>query len=159
MRTSKSLTDVIRLVRSRIDSDGDYISGHETRTRQFLIDPVLTALGWTVLDPELVILEAAARGGRADYVLQDRQYAALVVEAKRLGSMLSVHAVNQATAYGHWLGSDFVVITDGDSWHLYGIWETILLGSSSLMQVRISRVDDEVAAERLARVSRDNLIR
>jgi len=153
------LTDAVRLVRSRIESDGAYIAGHETRTRQFLIDPVLTALGWTVLDPELVILEAQAQGGRADYSLHERQYAVLVVEAKRLGNSLSGQAVDQATAYGEWLGSDFVVVTDGDSWHMYGISRSVYEGASSLMRVRISSVNDEVATAQLARVARARLIR
>ena len=66
------LIDAIRLVRSRIESDGAYIAGHETRTRQFLIDPVLTALGWMVLDPALVILEAPAQGeGRTIRYMSD----------------------------------------------------------------------------------------
>ena len=99
---SACLTDALRLVRSRIESDGAYIAGHETRTRQFLIDPVLTALGWTVLDPALVILEAPAQGGRADYSLHERQYSVLVVDAKRLGSSLLGEPVDQATTYGHW---------------------------------------------------------
>lgn len=153
-----NLTDTVHLVRARIASDGEYISGHETRTRQFLIDPVLIALGWTVLDPDLVILEAPTQGGRADYSLHERTYAVLVVEAKRLGSRLSGYPVDQATAYGQWLGSDFAVITDGDSWHLYGIGKSTDIGPTSLMRVRISTANDEVATTRLAQVSRDKLV-
>ncbi len=152
------LIDAVRLVRSRIESDGAYIAGHETRTRQFLIDPVLTALGWTVLDPALVILEAEAHGGRADYSLLARQYAVLVVEAKRLGSSLSDRAVDQATEYGRWLGSESVVVTDGDYWHMYGIRGSVYSGASSLMHVHISSVNDEVATAQLARVARDSLV-
>lgn len=155
---SACLTNAVRLVRSRIESDGAYIAGHETRTRQFLIDPVLTALGWTVLDPALVILEAPAQGGRADYSLHERQYSVLVVEAKRLGSSLLGEPVDQATTYGHWLGSEFVVVTDGDYWHMYGIRGSVYSGASSLMHVHISGVNDDIATAQLSMVARDNLI-
>lgn len=105
-----------------------------------------------------MILEAEAHGGRADYSLIGRQYAVLVVEAKRLGSSLSDRAVDQATEYGHWLGSEFVVVTDGDYWHVYGIRGSVYSGASSLMHVHISSVNDEVATAQLARVARDSLM-
>ena len=148
------LLHTVRLVRSRIASDADYIAGHETRTRQFLIDPVLTALGWSVLDPKLVILEATAQTGWADYALQPQTDVALVVEAKRLGSNLDGYPIEQAARYGRWFGCRRAVVTDGDSWHLFSVGGLMLESPTTLMRVKISVNDDESAAVRLSELSR-----
>lgn len=42
------------------------------RTRMALIDPLLSALGWTLSDPKEVIPEYKVDGGWADYALGGR---------------------------------------------------------------------------------------
>lgn len=85
------LVECIELLQERIRLHRDALRESETRTRMALIDPLLRALGWDVFDPEVVIPEYKAGGGRADYALlrTDGQPAA-TVEAKKLGEMLSI---------------------------------------------------------------------
>lgn len=153
------LLGVVGLVRARIESDGDYIAGHETRTRQYLIDPVLTALGWDVLDPGLVVLEASAQTGWSDYALQPQSDVALVVEAKRLGSRLDGYPVQQALRYARWFGARRAVVTDGDTWHLFNVGGLMLERAATLMQVRLSVDDYRMAAVGLSHMARDWLAR
>ena len=46
------LQGVIEKLRNMIKTHHGYLSGHETRTRQVLIDPLLRELGWDVTDPD-----------------------------------------------------------------------------------------------------------
>ena len=154
---SADLLGAVRLVRERMSADGDYISGHETRTRQYLIDPVLTALGWDVLDSGLVVLEAPAQSGWSDYALQPQIDVALVVEAKRLGSSLDGYPIQQAVRYARWFGSRRAVVTDGDSWHLFNVGGLEHERAGTLMRVRISISDDRNAAVGLSPMARDRL--
>ena len=57
------LQGVIEKLRNMIESHHDYLSGHETCTRQVLIDPLLRELGWDVTDPDMVHLRIWGREG------------------------------------------------------------------------------------------------
>ena len=154
---SAELLGAVRLVRARMAADGDYISGHETRTRQYLIDPVLTALGWDVLDPGLVVLEASAQTGWSDYALRPQSDVALVVEAKRFGSRLDGYPIQQAVRYARWFGSREAVVTDGDLWHFVKVGGFVQERIATLIRVRISVSDDRNAAVGLSHMARDRL--
>ena len=142
------------MVRSRIESGGAYIAGHETRTRQFLIDPVLTALGWTVLDPTAVLLEARIHTGYADYLAVDGQASVFVVEAKRLGTNIEREPTDQVSRYANWLGLERAVITDGNVWRFLSVTG---MGASTPIVLIETRCDEgpvETVAESLFEASR-----
>ena len=88
------LQGVIEKLRTMIETHRGYLSRHETRTRQVLIDPLLRELGWDVSDPAAVELEYAVkleyRMGKkwADYTLMSNGKPVAVIEAKPLGSDL-----------------------------------------------------------------------
>ena len=82
----------LHAVRRRVSRAVEYYTGvDELRTRYGLIDPVLNALGWDLLDERVVWIEgdvAGLRGGvkKVDYALIGRNgRPAAIVEAKRLG--------------------------------------------------------------------------
>lgn len=79
------LQSVIEKLRKTIEMHRDYLSRHETRTRQVLIDPLLRELGWDVSDPEAVQLEYRVGQQWADYALMSDNQPVAVIEAKRLG--------------------------------------------------------------------------
>ena len=51
------LKETIGTLRERIKTHRTYLEGHETRTRQVLIDPMLRMLGWDIENPDSVQLE------------------------------------------------------------------------------------------------------
>lgn len=110
-------------VRARIERRGQHIGGHETRTRVLLIDPILKALGWDVLDPDIVEIETPNEdGGRPDYVLKVGDQPRLVVEAKALGKLNVSDTVAQVAEYIYKPPLDVVaaaVFTDGEKWRFH----------------------------------------
>ena len=63
------LVAVIETLKVRIQQHQGSLQSNEIRTRTALIDPLLTALGWDVADPNLVTPEYDVSGKRADYGL------------------------------------------------------------------------------------------
>ena len=135
-------------------SDGAYIAGHETRTRQFLIDPVLTALGWTVLDPTSVLLEAKVHTGYADYLAVDGPASMFVVEAKRLGTHMDSKATDQVSRYANWLGLEHAVVTDGNVWRFLAVTGMGASTTSVLIETRCDQEPVERVAETPSNASR-----
>ena len=147
----EDLLEAVGLVRARIKLDVDYISGHETRTRQYLIDPVLTALGWDVLDPGLVVLEARVPFGSADYLGVASSVPRLVVEAKRLGSRLGPDPDKQVSRYARWFGLERAVVSDGNVWRCLGVTDmgsepTVLLSEVTVEAGEVEDVADGLVA-------------
>lgn len=145
------LLAAVRLVRGRIESERDYLAGHETRTRQFLIDPVLTALGWDVLDPGVVVLEARLPVGSADYVGMASSAPRLVVEAKRLGARLGANPDEQVSRYARWFGLERAVVSDGNVWRCLEVKDmgadpTVLLSQVTVEAGEVEEVADGLVA-------------
>ena len=115
------VASVVREVRKRISRHGLHLSGHETRTRVLLIDPILNSLGWDVVDPNVVEFEAPNETGRPDYVLRVNGEPFMVIEAKAFGKLKVAEAAGQVANY-IWQESlakaDTGILTDGDHWHL-----------------------------------------
>lgn len=146
---SAELLGAVRLVRARMAVDADYIAGHETRTRQYLIDPVLTALGWDVLDSSVVMLEARVPFGSADYLGVASSAPRLVVEAKRLGTRLGVNPDVQVSRYARWFGLERAVVSDGNVWRCLGVTDMGPEPTALLSQVTIDSGEVEDVAARL----------
>ena len=106
------------------------ISKSEPQTRYALIDPVLSALGWSIHDPNQVGVEEecsimddkSANKMKADYVLKDNNSKPVViVEAKRLGTSLGADSNRlQAGGYAWFKGTEMMVLTEGQHWEIYG---------------------------------------
>lgn len=123
-----TLQDAVVIVRERLDRHRSYLDGHETRTRILAIDPILHSLGWTVDDPDRVLLEYRDNGSRVDYVLLGPKGKHLaVVEAKRTDQDLTDKLRREVSGYAVALGVRFAVLTNGARWE---VWE-IVAGKSS----------------------------
>ena len=98
----------------------------EWRTRYFLIDPIIRALGWKTESPWELDIEHQHREGRIDYVLSDRAGNRIIyIEAKALGN-LSVKLQGRQTdderqlaKYIQGMKLGYGVLTDGREWHIY----------------------------------------
>ena len=121
------LTKAIELfeeLKQRIDQHGKYLRESEYRTRILLIDPLLRILGWDVEDFHCVEIEFRTSQSvqeRADYVLKNGESKVAIVEAKRLGTVMSAVERRQAKEYADYADTSQCVLTDGAKWLLYDL--------------------------------------
>lgn len=139
---------VIAQVRERIEQyRGRRLD--EQNTKATLIAPVLRALGWNTEDVDEVHLEYRTRSTHnpVDYALLLTRQPRLFIEAKALGEDLkdSKWAL-QIVSYAAAAGVPWVVLTDGDSWHIYNTLAPVPIEEKLFRQVRLS--DPASEAER-----------
>ncbi len=111
-------------LKQRINEHGDYLRESEYRTRVLLIDPLLRMLGWNVEDFDCVEIEFRTSQSvqeRADYVLKNDESKVAIVEAKRLGTVMSSTERRQAKEYADYADASQCVLTDGAKWMLYDL--------------------------------------
>ena len=133
------LQGIIKKLQDMITTHGDYLSKHETRTRQVLIDPLLRELGWDVSDPEAVQLEYRVGQQWADYALMSDGQPVAVIEAKRLGRGLEDDEIMQVLNYANRDGIDYMIVTDGDHWEMYEVFQRGTLEERLLMKFQLSQ--------------------
>ena len=133
------LQGVIERLQDKIKTHHSYLSKHETRTRQVLIDPLLRELGWDVSDPEAVQLEYRVGQQWADYALMSDNQPVAVIEAKRLGRGLEDDEIMQVLNYANRDGIDYMIVTDGDHWEMYEVFKRGTLEERLLMKVQLSQ--------------------
>ena len=115
------LNELVDTLKKRIEQHKDVLGKNETATRYALIDPLLTALGWDLQDPEQVQTEYSTGDGRADYAMLaggDSSRPRLVIEAKKLGRPIG-DGINQSITYCVGRGIPYFVVTNGRDWTAY----------------------------------------
>ena len=154
--TQNRLASKIKEMRSRIEVHRGYIGGHETRTRQLLIDPLLRELGWDLEDPSQVHVEFKTQSGRPDYALWSNDVVVAVIEAKTLGKNLD-NDPYQVIKYG----TDttipdlrIFVKTDGDRWMIFPLKPV----TEGQLNLSISKQDPFVAAQIIMRLLKTTLV-
>ena len=157
MGALQDLIKVIETIRERIKAHGDSVQKNETRTRQVLIDPLLTVLGWDVTDPAQVTLEYASGNGRADYALLGPKRPVAVVEAKRLEQQLDAKHSMQVLNYANGQGIKYMVVTNGDEWRMYDVFKQAPLPERVLMSLKISANPPHESAIQSLRLWNPNL--
>lgn len=133
-----NLVEAIETLRRRIAEHGHDIAQDETRTRQTLVDPLLFALGWDASNPAQVTLEYKKGRGRADYALLGPDSPLAIIEAKRLREQLDDKHIEQALNYANTEDIDFIVVTNGDEWKMYGVFLRGTMNERLLMHLKIS---------------------
>ena len=151
------LVRVIEILKSRILEHRSTLSAYEARTRNSLVDPLLTALGWDVSNPSLVTVEYNVGGGRADYALLSSDGKPRVfIEAKRLGESLNSHR-SQIVTYAVELGTPYSVLTDGDRWEVYDTFKQVPMDQKRIMDVSIGQNESAKASLKLLMLWRANI--
>ena len=115
------LNELVDTLKERIEQHRDVLGKNETATRYALIDPLLTALGWDLQDPEQVQTEYSTGDGRVDYAMLaggDSSRPRLVIEAKKLGRPIG-DGINQSITYCVGRGIPYFVVTNGRDWTAY----------------------------------------
>lgn len=132
---------------------------NEENTKTALIHPVLRALGWDVGDLEEVQQEYRRRpkDKPVDYALFLLRTPCLFVEAKALGQNLSDRRwANQIMGYATVAGVEWVVITNGDEYHIYNALAHVPVEEKLFRSVRIT--DQNAPVEQtLALLSKEGL--
>ena len=89
----------------------------EAQIKQWVIIPILRALGWDDTKPEIVP-EFVVGNGRVDYALRRGEQAVVFIEAKRPGAA-DTKGEEQLFQYANNRGVPFLILTDGDVWDFY----------------------------------------
>ena len=152
------LTRVVEGLQRRIRSDR-VIGSSESRTREMVVAPLLSALGWDATGE--VVPEYVVGDGRADYALlkspgQVAQPLAFI-EVKRMNTPLANEHFEQVMRYAEDKKSvGYAVLTNGDEWELYNLDER---GSQfQVFAISIRRQPARKCAEALRALSRPALV-
>ena len=121
-----------------INNHREYVEKNETRTRNVLVDPVLRALGWEVGTIGDIVVEYGAGTKRVDYALLGADTKPIVlIEAKRLNGDLYKNR-DQMLTYCTTVGVRHGVLTDGNCWELYDIWQQVPVDERRSLQLILS---------------------
>jgi hypothetical protein len=131
----------------------------ESNTKAGLIEPVIAALGWDVLDPDEVHREYRRRSpdNPVDYALLLSRTPRLFIEAKGLGENINDPKwANQTISYAAVAGVEWVALTDGAEWRLYNAHAPVPVEQKLFRAVRVGE-DVDAAFELLGLLSKDNM--
>jgi predicted transport protein len=159
----KDLLKVIETLRAQLERHKQ--SGlKEIPTRTIFIDPLLSALGWDVRDPDEVELEYPTVDGRSvDYAMKINRKPVFLLEAKQLTDPLDdVKSITQVVGYAANDGIEWCVLTNGVRYRVYKASERASAPDKLLFEVSIHPRDSaglplEQIAAQLNRLSRDSL--
>ena len=152
------LRDAIQKLQDMVEPHRRYLSENETRTRQVLIDPLLRELGWDVSNPDMVQLEYKVGQQRADYALISNGQRVALIEAKRLGSDLQEDEIMQVLNYANRAGIGYMIITNGDRWEMYEVFQPAALEERLLMELELSQQSAHRNALQALAMWRPNLV-
>jgi predicted transport protein len=119
-------------------------AGNEANTRALLIDPVLAALGWNLLDFEEVEREFRVFDGTLlDYALRVDGRPRLFVEAKALSRRLAdKQFIAQTVNYANNEGVIWCVLTNGLTYQVYKSNEPVAMERKLLFEVDVTEASD-----------------
>jgi len=125
-------------------------AANEANTKQHVIDPVLSALGWNVSDWKEVDREFKVYDGTfLDYALRIDEKPKLFVEAKAIGkSLVDKSFIAQTVNYANNEGVIWCVLTNGFVYQVYKSNEPVPMDRKLLIEVDLREaVDEETRAQ------------
>jgi hypothetical protein len=145
----------IEIIRRRTTSIG------EQNTKSILISPLLSALGWNIVDFFEVKQEYRHKpqDNPVDYALFILRSPSLFIEAKDLGADLTDRRwVSQMLGYATVVGVEWCVLTNGDEYRLYNAHAPVDVDDKLFRAVRISdSADAAYTAATLSLLSKDKM--
>ena len=124
---------------------------NEETTKQALILPLLQLLGWDTSDPEQVVYEYRRRSkdSPVDFALMQQRAPCLFLEAKSLGHDITDRRwTNQILAYATQSGVGWLVLTNGDDYHIYNAHAPVPLEGKLFRKLSLTQTPvDELAAD------------
>ena len=129
---------------------------NESGCRMILDQIIMKALGYPF---EEIKTEQAIQGKKADYVLTTNGDNVLVIEAKRVGTVLRDRQILQATSYAAYSGIRWALLTNLEIWQLYRVVTGDKLEAKLLFTIDMRGNLDLADAEYLYLISRDGIVR
>jgi hypothetical protein len=133
----------------------------EQNTKAALIDPILSALGWSLEELDEVSREYRRKpqDNPVDYALFMLQSPRLFVEAKALEKDLNDRKwVSQTLSYATVVGVEWCVLTNGDEYRLYNAHAAVPVEEKLFRVVRLSDgAQDEYTRDTLELLSKDKM--
>jgi len=114
---------------------------NEQMTKVALINPILSALGWDLEDPDEVALEyrRKPKDSPVDYALFIQRTPCLFVEAKSLKADVGDYRwIAQTVSYAAVTGVEWCVLTNGDEYRLYNAHAPVDVDDKLFRTVKIS---------------------
>ena len=122
-KLTQTISDIVKFTGKIRDMDFD-----EAATKQFVVLPILTALGWNYANLDTLEVFPEFRvgdGDKVDYALQDEGKPLVFVECKRWSASIEVEGPqDQIARYIFQEGVDLGVITNGRRWDFYFAYKT-----------------------------------
>lgn len=117
------LIDQLRSIASRAQKQQEHIKTEEA-TKNAVIMPFISALGYDVFNPLEVVPEFTAdigkkKGEKVDYAIKKDDKIILLIECKALGADLSTQHMDQLHRYFHTTEARFGIITNGTEYRFY----------------------------------------
>jgi len=112
---------VLEQVKEKAQKNRIKLSKSEATTRIALIDPVLTALGWDLSNPDMVEFEHSLSDTRIDYALyNENNEVKAIIEAKSLdGNLNDQKILTKLVSYVYIHKIHDIFLTDGLVWQHY----------------------------------------
>ena len=154
-----TLLETLTVVRNRIQQirERKEIIG-EQNTKATLIEPVLGALGWNLLEIDEVRREYKRKpqDNPVDYALFLNRTECLFVEAKSLEKDLSDRKwVSQNLSYATVVGVRWCVLTNGDEYRIYNSHAAVDVDEKLFRIVRVSDNDTKLLTDTLLLLGRE----
>jgi hypothetical protein len=158
----QKLDSVIARLRERInETRGRKPAIGEQNTKNALINPLLTALGWDLEDLDEISLEYRRKpqDNPVDYAIFLFRAPCLFVEAKALDADLSDRRwVSQTLGYATVVGVEWCVLTNGDEYRLYNSHALVDADEKLFRTVRISDASQQAfTLETVELLSKDKM--
>ena len=122
-KLAQTISDIVKFTGKIRDMDFD-----EAATKQFVVLPILTALGWNYANLDTLEVFPEFRVGnsnRVDYALQNEGKPLVLIECKRWSVNIEVEEPqDQIARYIFQEGVDIGVATNGRKWDFYFAYKT-----------------------------------
>ncbi|MBK7352663.1 MAG: type I restriction enzyme HsdR N-terminal domain-containing protein [Nitrosomonas sp.] len=117
------LIDRIKEISARIPKQINHIQTEEA-TKNALVMPFISALGYDVFNPLEVVPEYTAdigqkKGEKVDYAIKKDDKIIILVECKWSGAVLDVNHMSQLHRYFHVTEARFAILTNGINYQFY----------------------------------------
>ena len=143
-KLTQTISDIVKFMGKIRDKDFD-----EAATKQFIVLPILAALGWNHanLDTLEVFPEFRIGSGKVDYALQHEEKPLVLVECKRWSASIEMEQPqDQIARYIFQEGVDLGVVTNGRKWDFYFAYKThVLWRNRRFCSIELDNLQEAVA--------------
>ena len=137
--------EVLFKIKKKLESLGNKSIG-ETQTKESLINPIISALGWDITDFDEVKLEYkhTKKDTPVDYAIVIDLNPKLFIEAKQLGLNMDDHKwIAQMLTYSTMAGVKWALLTDGNHYKLYNTMAEAKLDEKLFFEWKMAELTED----------------